>query len=161
MYAHSTNVQRGLRDDARLRCRMVGELMSLRFSRICGSMLAAGALAACGASPSAADASLHRPIAISILVFGKATPAVGMGVGATLPLSTIVRDTLGDTLQAVAVLWSSSKPSVLSVDSTGTIVAVADGVAFARAVVAGSQPPVTDSLQVIVANTTASGVSNR
>ena len=54
-------------------------------------------------------------------------PAVRIDVGGQLQMSAAVLDERGETLPSVVVDWSSTAPSVASVDANGLLVAHAAG----------------------------------
>lgn len=67
----------------------------------------------------------------------------------SFPLGAQVRDSAGGPLFGRTILWQSSAPAVATVDATGLIRAVTDGVAIVRATVEGK----SDSVVVTVSAT--------
>ncbi|MCC6317815.1 MAG: Ig-like domain-containing protein [Gemmatimonadaceae bacterium] len=83
--------------------------------------------------------------------------SVDLLVGATARLTAVPRDSAGTALPGRRVSWSSSQPSIATVDSTGLAVAVAPGVASITATAEGrsASSQLTATLPPVAAVTVA------
>lgn len=78
-----------------------------------------------------------------------------MVVGATRKLSTVARGAEGNPRSDAAISWTSSDPSVATVDAAGLVMAVAPG----RARITGTSGTGTSSVDITVAQSSLTGLS--
>src|SRR5262245_21274548 len=76
---------------------------------------------------------------------GYAGRSIGMGVGSTIDVIADVRDAGGRVVPGVPVAFSSTKPTLASVSSAGTVTAVATGECYIVAVTQGKTGSLKDS----------------
>ena len=105
-------------------------------ARILASM-AVGALVVCCAEEPAgpavdpSDTGDSSSQVTSVEILSAVTPEIQ--VGGTLQLSVEIRDAAGSVLSDRAVLWTSTDPTVATVDNAGVVSGVAEGVASVAA----------------------------
>ena len=105
--------------------------------------------AAVGCRSALSAPKLEPAASIRIVVPGPAN-AVFIDSGATAQLHAVVLGLGGDTLYGRTILWTSTYPDDIAVDSTGKVTARTRYfvIATVRAAVLGSTPPVMDGVTV-------------
>jgi trimeric autotransporter adhesin len=103
-------------------------------------MLLAFSTTACGGAEGTAPT--RGTVASVTLAPGNAT----LGVGSSTPFDAVVVSTVGDTMPANGISWSSSDVSVARVSSAGVVTAVAVGTATIAATVQGRSAVATVSV---------------
>jgi alpha-tubulin suppressor-like RCC1 family protein/uncharacterized protein YjdB len=88
--------------------------------------VAAGLLMGAALLPLSCDSSTAPEVQISAVEI-VAPASTSISIGDTMRLSAIARDARGTTLAIVRVAWSSGRPEVATVDSTGRVVGVGEG----------------------------------
>lgn len=145
-----------------------------------GCACLAGFASCTGGAPDAPTSVTPVPFVPIVSSVAIAPAAVSLTVGASVPLTATVKDQRDSVMSGKVVQWSSSSASIASVASTGTVTALAAGVASITASVDGKQgsviitvtaatlPPATTGFQtnvppidlnVIAARPTSSSVS--
>ena len=104
----------------------------------------------CGDAGAEPEPSPPSPVAAAVTV----TPAsvTLTAIGATIQLAAEVRDQNGQVMAGAAVTWSSSDPSVASMDASGLVTAVSDG----STTVTASSGPASGDVGVVVQSGSAS-----
>ena len=125
--------------------------------RIALAVLVAASTAACAESGTTVTSISGAVASLTITVEGEGpggTPAAGgplaMDVGEIVELSATGTNTLGLAVSGVAVMWSSSAPSVVAVDASGVAEALSAGEANVYAAAEG----VEATIQVVVTDAT-------
>jgi len=85
-------------------------------------------------------------------------PFLELNPGGTLTLEAIARDSAGSVLEGRSPAWSSSNPSVVSVDASGTITAHGIGNVFVHATVGGVTERRLVSVVSLIESITISGI---
>lgn len=119
-----------------------------------GAVVAALVLAACAESGTTVTGVADTAASLTITVAGQVgTPAgapLELDVGETAALAATATNALGLAVSGVAAAWSSSAPSVVQVDPSGGVLALAAGSADVIAAVPGAAA----AIRVVVSDTT-------
>jgi hypothetical protein len=115
-------------------------------------LLGGGLLAACGGNQTAAPPASSSTVA-SIVATAAADTLTALGQ--TSQLTAVAKDASGGTLTGVTIVWSSSAPGMVSVDSaSGLATAVANGTATITASAGGQSAQVALTVAQAVASVT-------
>jgi M6 family metalloprotease-like protein len=94
-------------------------------------------LAGCGGGGGDTSPGTSPPIEVPVATISVSPATVQLSPAGTTTLTAVVRDAASGQLPGRPVMWTSSAPSVATVDASGTVTAVAVGTASITASIAG------------------------